>query len=1065
MEGANLSTSTWDDQGSVAIYADALYDAQPVIGTDSFVVARTTADDEITWAMYIAPYSWVDTDWVDTPVNGTDVAPRILGVYAHGVDGDVLVTWQSDADQFIYTTQASVSDGAPNFTVRTFTDFPIGVVDQSEPTGLVQAWQVTHARTGANEVAVLIEATPNDVMTVNPDQHAHYVAGVLVNSNNATPTSNEHWTPNLNLGSRAWTWANGTTTSGSAVDLYCLCTYKSVYTHDWWGESKAWVMHFDLANWHAQDTGATCRPRSVANINSVGVPDGRQAADSPASGVSPYVRYLTRRANHLGSPCYAGSEGAMNKSMLIPAIAFARIEQRVITNDDIGPDDQLQSVSEPAGPCCVLYEYMHEDPWLAPRDPRESAAPVDNFRRAYPYAMHQSVEVGRSLVVAGGCPSVYDGSQTVEVGFPWKPEIVSAVAETNEALSGPGNVIGWYQYMVCYRWVDAQGQTHRSAPAIRTVYHDAGDTMRLRVRAQNISLKGENRFYPAAQPIEIDVYRTTYFVLADLIAQGGLGDFPVAGLFYRVFGSTDSLSFNRPQDTPVNDPEARFIEIVDGVGDEDLVQQGLAPYQLSVSGVVPTPPTQPPAASVCAVWRNRVWLTSGEDSRTIYYSREVTNDAGSDFLRGVEFNDTNAFQYDGIEDCTGMVPFGEGMVVFTRPDTLFMSGDGNDALGQGANLEIRYLHKGTGCIEPRSILLSPVGIFFQAMKGIYLLNGGMGLDHVSAGAGISDIINDAGNVRSATLLEDRHQIRLVCNGPRLYERTWTITIGSAELGEWAIAGLPVPITYTATTGATTAIIAAGLSNAVAQATGLEGIVASVDRVSNVITIVLTATHDNLYTLDVTGPTDFTASAALSSTAFIASPIVLLYDYFHKMWAVCDMVSVSSTESSNVAVAGAAWRGVDPGTAHVVLHEGGLHVERGERDPTPYIDETSTGGVGVRIDVTTAWIHLAGISGFKRVRRMWIMTRRENDGPMEAEVQYDRDGSFDGDEPVPSSHEWDSPAPAALQLCPREQRVTAMRVRIFEPAEAPATENVVLVSLDMEVGTKKGGAKRPGSQRA
>jgi hypothetical protein len=362
---------------------------------------------------------------------------------------------------------------------------------------------------------------------------------------------------------------------------------------------------------------------------------------------------------------------------------------------------------------------------------------------------------------------------------------------------------------------------------------------------------------------------------------------------------------------------------------------------------------------------------------------------------------------------------------------------------------MRTLHADIGCINPRSIVLTPGGIMFQSYKGLYMLNSGLALDFMGAGASVDEIIREAGNLQAATLLEDRHQVRFVANGRREFEVVWTFIIGTATPGTWTVSGLSSTASFVSTNSTNTSSIAASLANAIEAVADAR--VASVSVVTNTITVTMVPANSGPTLLGGHSSTGVITTG--SSETYVPNPLVILHDYLTDVWALCDIPGVE--EGFDVAVGGCGWRGVDGGLVHVIAHEAGVRIEKGLHEDDLYEDDPDS---PVLIDITTAWMHLTGLSNAARIRRMFVETRRSDDGPMTVVVEYDKDGTFDGDVPAPSTHSFSSPAPGSLRVCPRVQKPNAVRVRVYEPVGASGGR-VTLLGLSLQIPPKTAGVGR------
>lgn len=202
-----------------------------------------------------------------------------------------------------------------------------------------------------------------------------------------------------------------------------------------------------------------------------------------------------------------------------------------------------------------------------------------------------------------------------------------------------------------------------------------------------------------------------------------------------------------------------------------------------------------------------------------------------------------------------------------------------------------------------------------------------------------------------------------------------------------------------------------------------------------------------------------------------NPQVLVYDWLFKLWAVWPLPTASTEAGRSSTVDALVWRGHVGEHAHVVLQAGGVLVQKASTSTTRYADESSTADiVAIPVDVRTGWIHLAGLAGFKRVRRIGLHFAKAADSGLAIRIEYDTDGTqTDG-----ANIQFvvvASPAPAYYEVHCETQKCTSIRIRIFEFTDAPTgaalTESTLnLTAITLVVARKPGLARvSPTTQRS
>ena len=711
----DLHNNGWQTVSSQAIHADLLFDVHTLNSSDSYVwtfkAAGGTATIERFDDVTSNTTAWSQST-ADTPINClallADASADIAAVVYQKSGTNVLWGYKLDADGAnAVTTQVLASYNAHDFTA---------------------AGMCLTTSSGLNShVAVVVEARKSSWTTANYQHHNRMVIYRRMVVSTWLRSNNEHECYNVTLESRPFSYAAG---DGSTYDsnVYCVLGFRSTRDPMEWEQTSFFVANLDQQAW-SEDTG-TVLPIPCANIN-LGNADTR-----PHDLLSHATTQTIFKAhNHIPSWAVPPSFGPNVKAFTVALPTFAKLQSY-----DPG-STVVPSALQPIHSRVTGYIFHPEEPWLYQRDGRDPGAPSANQKFAYPWAQHQNTEIGHCLVFGGGTPSTFDGRAAVEVGYCWFPEIVT----TTEATGGNLETSGDYSWTVVAEWRDARGQLHRSAPATPWTEDSLGGSttkVTLKVRCINLTMRENHRVdHPK---IDLVPYRTT---------NGG-------STYYRLVGeSTITVG-----STPTNDVHEAWVDIADTYADSDVEANDLLSWQFLNGAWNSLVPEQPPANPVCATWKNRAWLAGGEEPGAIWYSMEVLPEPGGRTLTPPEFSSTNVYRLDdGTEQITAMHPMDHALIVFSRDRIYAMTGLGNNNAGLGSTLDHQVIAVGTGCIEPRSVVLGPDGLFFQSEKGYYLLTRTLELDYLSAGADVEDIFRNAGNVRSATLMADRHQVRIVLN--------------------------------------------------------------------------------------------------------------------------------------------------------------------------------------------------------------------------------------------------------------------------------------------------------------
>jgi hypothetical protein len=115
------------------------------------------------------------------------------------------------------------------------------------------------------------------------------------------------------------------------------------------------------------------------------------------------------------------------------------------------------------------------------------------------------------------------------------------------------------------------------------------------------------------------------------------------------------------------------------------------------------------------------------------------------------------------------------VILFKDSSTYFFIGDGPNNAGEGDFSRPQLITSDVGCTNPRSIISTPMGLFFMSQKGFYLITRGMELVYIGADV---ENFNDE-QITGAVIIEDNDQVVFsTAAGPLLvydYEfKQWSI---------------------------------------------------------------------------------------------------------------------------------------------------------------------------------------------------------------------------------------------------------------------------------------------------
>ena len=138
------------------------------------------------------------------------------------------------------------------------------------------------------------------------------------------------------------------------------------------------------------------------------------------------------------------------------------------------------------------------------------------------------------------------------------------------------------------------------------------------------------------------------------------------------------------------------------------------PYLYTTGGILDNVP--PPAAKSMCVHQNRLVLGGADDTTVVWFSKPITP------TEGPGFNEQLTITIGDGGPVMGLASLNGNLIVFKYQDVYVVPGTFPDASGNGPSLgEPFNLPSGVGCIDHRSVVETPVGVFFQSTRGLELL--------------------------------------------------------------------------------------------------------------------------------------------------------------------------------------------------------------------------------------------------------------------------------------------------------------------------------------------------------
>lgn len=755
------------NDGSLATNRSAAnYDVQPVHGTGGVgyvLVHRQDLNNFATYRFLVPNAGWAGFTW--TVADTVDSADTLLCIHAEQNTDAVCWAWErSSLGPAPFTVQARRRVLSTGVAAGAAWNVLSGAVADRDARYFQGGW----TKRTSTQWTLAVEGRTVDGGGV-AERHTFVVwqsqslAGGIGAEGGGTGRA---W--HLRLLSRPWARQVGGSTTLRQVQAICgFSEVRTAISPRDFDQSAAFVVELP----HAEDDfgdGDRALPKGSIGVGG-GIVDARESNGHPITvyaGMDPYGR----RVNHVSSlalPNHSGVAGGHTTDVHAYTAALCVYVKMMVVNQQ-GPSPAVADpVLMPQQTSVVGYTVYDAEPWhyYGDEDDIPIGNPTVNFHGPFAWHPQQPAAVADTLVLAGGMPQIYDGSQISEIGWTWAPEILEVVLGANDATYGliPDTT---YFFAAVFEQTDDVGHVHRSAPSTPIEYHvpAGGGPKRLisvRVLTNTLSRRFD-RLVSNPRRAHIVLYR------ADEDGQ----------IFYRVHGKlTNDVNSGYTQ-TPFNNPDVETVDISGGNDDAtnldfQITRHEPMPWQYIDGVFTPLTPTMPPAASVAGVWKNRLWLLTDEGH--LWYSKEIAPGSGSSAVSAPEFASANVFRLDGESFLgTGLLGMDAHMIVWGADAIYALSGDPNDDNGFGSTLTLTLVHRGVGCIDQRSIVRTGEGVFFQSDRGIEFMSRGWDLSNVSIGSMVENDVRTAGNIRAATWIEEKQQVRFTVNGPPTQNKGGTI---------------------------------------------------------------------------------------------------------------------------------------------------------------------------------------------------------------------------------------------------------------------------------------------------
>jgi hypothetical protein len=405
------------------------------------------------------------------------------------------------------------------------------------------------------------------------------------------------------------------------------------------------------------------------------------------------------------------------------------------------PGSQMQPAADASGNVWILSPYRDREP-----DGYATAVPIplgwDLFKLA-PTAgdTYRAAKLGAGALLAGGAPAWHTGAPLHPYGFVHAPQILSITAGNTGAMAN-----GVYIYRATNLWRDVNGVAHRShpSPPVSVTVTGVG-TGSANVVMSTSSISAKTRTANVAytlSPVLLELWRTT----EDGAVEYRLTNEPDNGVLF-------------------SDARAGSVSIVDTKADSDIgsgnpdhpdVTLASQPVLYAEAGELENVP--PPALTTVVTHRGRL-AGIGPDLRTVWLSKNWTLDT----TVAPGFNEALTLTF--AHDKMALASLDASLVVFGEDKIDLVNGDGPDDAGNG-EWGVQAVHTDVGCVNPRSVVVSPLGVLFESRRGIELLDRGLTVGLIP-GKDIGDTLASYPTITSAVLVAEESEVRFTCDNGTL----------------------------------------------------------------------------------------------------------------------------------------------------------------------------------------------------------------------------------------------------------------------------------------------------------
>lgn len=342
-----------------------------------------------------------------------------------------------------------------------------------------------------------------------------------------------------------------------------------------------------------------------------------------------------------------------------------------------------------------------------------------------------SAELGGSLYMVPGWQ--WDRDKLSEIGFAYWPQHISEPSFD----PGGGLVAGTtYRWRVCFEFVDENGMLQRSEPSDFAEAVVPPDNSSATFNVANLCVTAKSKFVPTGTTdigqenlpyIQIGIYRT-------------LDTSVDPNTYYRITADGDTIFSNT---------FSEYQTFTDITSDADLATR---PTLYTGGGVRPN--AMPRGFTAIVTYRNRLWIAYGN---TIGYSKAFVTGESVSFVDGFEL------PLEESGDITALWVQDDTLYISTERRIYFLAADGPNDTGALNDIATpNRVATDLGVLDPRSVVVTPMGTVYQSAVGIQLLDRGRSVSPEPFGSRVQDEVESFPEFTSALVHPTGSYITITC---------------------------------------------------------------------------------------------------------------------------------------------------------------------------------------------------------------------------------------------------------------------------------------------------------------